>query len=110
MAQGDAPGTGGAYTHLVGFTEGRSGPGGFQKEAALKPDLGGGRSGVGKGFLQDGRAGAAVPRAGRGGWRRGGLASLSQSGRSWAEGGRAVRGETWPLVWAQGLPSLPTLA
>lgn len=25
MALGDAPGTGGAYTHLVGFTEGRSG-------------------------------------------------------------------------------------
>lgn len=60
MAQGDAPGTGGAYTYLVGFTEGRSGPGGFQKEAALKLDLGGGRGGVGRGFLEDGRAGAVV--------------------------------------------------
>ncbi|CAI9152670.1 unnamed protein product [Rangifer tarandus platyrhynchus] len=45
MAQGDAPGTGGAYTYLVGFTEGRSGPGRFQKEAALKLDLGGTESG-----------------------------------------------------------------
>lgn len=103
MAQGDVPGTGGAYTYLVGFTEVRSGPGGFQKEAALKLDLGGGRGRVGRGFLEDGRAGAlASPR-----WRRGGPAWLSQSGRSWAEGSSAVQGEMWPLVWAQGLSSPP---
>lgn len=97
----------------MGFTEGRSGPGGFQKRQPWKPDLGEVGGQVGRASLQNGRrAGAAclgAGKEGRLGQEQAGLAfhNLGAAGRGVGQGvgGAALSaGRRGRLLRAQGLP------